>query len=102
VNPKHFKLVIRNSGKGKPRTLVTRMRMSAAMGKRQGKLTPEDVKAIRESTETPQELAKRFGVTAGNIGLIRNHRTYKDYSSPYVGMFSGLLAANTSAERKRA
>lgn len=102
VNPLHFKVIIRNTDRaGEEKTVVTKMRMSEAMRKRQGKLTPEQIEEIRGSDESNKAIAARLGVTASNISLIRSHRTHKDYSSPFVGMFTGLTAANDSG-RKRA
>lgn len=101
VNPRHFKVIIRNTDRaGEEKTLVTRMRMSEAMRKRQGKLTHEQIEEIRLSDESDKVIAERMGVTSTNVRLIRLHRIHKDYSSPFVGMFSGL-AANDGG-RKRA
>ena len=100
VNPLHFKVIIRNTDRaGEEKTIVTKMRMSEAMRKRQGKLTPEQIEEIRQSDEPNKVVAARMGVTPSNIGLIRTHRIHKDYTSPFVGMFASL-AANDSGKKR--
>lgn len=41
-------------------------------------LADEDVRAIRQSTSTQRDLAKRYGVSQVAICYIRNGRTYRD------------------------
>ena len=56
---------------------------TAVLGKNSGethyraRLTEDDVRAIRESTETGAALAKRYGVSQGNITAIRKRRSWK-------------------------
>lgn len=40
------------------------------------KLTEADVRAIRTSAEKPREIAKRFGVTPGNVYSVRARKTW--------------------------
>ena len=43
----------------------------------QGKLTEDDVRAIRASTATNRELSKQYGVRMMHISAIRNHRAWR-------------------------
>lgn len=52
----------------------------------QTKLTREHAAEIRASEETGLALAKKYGVDPGTISLIRLGKTWKDYSSPFVGL----------------
>jgi hypothetical protein len=53
------------------------------------KLTEADVLAIRAMTGTHKEVARRFGVSASNIGMIRNGRTWTDLRESCDGVASG-------------
>jgi hypothetical protein len=50
------------------------------------KVTGDDVAAIRESDETGQALAKRYGVSRSCISTIRLHKVWRELSSPFAGL----------------
>lgn len=88
VEPSHMMLRKANfQHKGKTRTMASIIRMSIA-GQR--KITREDARAIRASTEGSRVLAQRYGVSQVTINQIRRGQTHKE---PAMMMFSQLLAA---------
>lgn len=54
--------------------------------KTQGKLTVDDVRAIRASDEKVIVLAARFGVSQAHISKVRLHKAQIDYHSPFAGL----------------
>jgi hypothetical protein len=60
------------------------------------KLTPEQAQAIRESEESGPVLAERYGINKSRVNAIKRGDAWKDYRSP----FAGLFAANDAARRK--
>lgn len=72
--------------KGRPKSFVTRMRITEAIRKIR-KLTIEDAHAIRLSPEKNKDLAERYGVTSSNISAIRRGITLRDMTpSPFAGL----------------
>lgn len=59
------------------------------------KLTQEQVREIRASTESGPALALRYGVNRSLVQRIRSGNAWRDYASP----FAGLLAANEGRKR---
>ena len=55
-------------------------------GSKQGKLSVDDVRAIRASEETTIVLAARFGVAQAHISKVRKHKCQIDYHSPFAGL----------------
>lgn len=64
----------------------------AATKRAKSKLNDEKVAAIRASTKTAKELSAEYGVAASYITSIRARKLWKDYASPFAGLFSGLTA----------
>ena len=52
----------------------------------QAKLTPLAVIDIRTSGDSVGMLSKRYGVSEGHVNNVKNHKTYRDFSSPWVGL----------------
>lgn len=91
VHPDHLTLVKRNSHQvGTKTPLLHRLR--TAQAKRAGaKLTEQQARDIRTSTEPLQALARRHGIAVSNVHRIRTGKAWIDYSGP----FSQLTARNT-------
>lgn len=86
VEPSH--MILRKANyqhRGKTRTLASIVRMSIA-GQR--KLSREDARAIRASTERSADLAARYGVTRETINQVRRGATHREFA----GVFAGLGA----------
>jgi hypothetical protein len=65
-------------------------------------MTVERANEIREAEGTLKELAQRFGMSPSMIGAIRRGEYWRDYSSPFTGMFAQLVASNESNARRTA
>lgn len=61
----------------------------AASKRAAGKLTMDDARAIRASSETGPILAARYGVNRSLIQSIRTGKAWKDYSNPFGGLMGG-------------
>jgi hypothetical protein len=59
------------------------------------KLTPEAIEDIRSMRESSKDAAKRYGICKDHVNVIRRHEVWKDYTSP----FAGLFAANDNQRR---
>jgi len=64
----------------------------AATKRARSKLDDEKVAAIRASTKSAKALSAEYGVAASYITSIRARKLWKDYASPFAGLFSGLVA----------
>lgn len=94
----HLVKVRRNSNLvGKPKTLTHRANIAKAQRKLK-KLSIEDARAIRASSESVQALAAVYGVSTVSIRNVLQGKTLREYA----GLFTGLLAANDSRTRRRA
>jgi hypothetical protein len=62
-------------------------------------LTPEAVQALRGGTLTPQEASRLYGCHERTAYKARDGQTWRDYRSPFAGIFAGLMAANDSARK---
>jgi HNH endonuclease len=51
-----------------------------------GKLSIDDVRAIRASDETGVVLAAKYGVAQAHISKVRLHKSQIDYHSPFAGL----------------
>jgi len=72
--------------KGRPKSYVTRVRITEAIRKRR-KLTIEQANEIRISPEKNRVLAEKYGVSHSNISAIRRGRTLRDMTpSPFAGL----------------
>lgn len=87
VNPEHSRAGTRNNhgkylratGKSISMTKTVAARKSAR-GKR-AKLTIEDARAIRESTESQAKVAKRFGVSQAVVWSIKAGRAWREHAA---------------------
>ena len=60
----------------------------AATKRAKGKLTIEQAREIRMSTESGPVLARRFNVNTSLINGIKRGSAWKDYANPYVSLIS--------------
>lgn len=91
VKPEHLVLMTKkdfhshiSKNKIDQKALSRRSKLSMAARSR-AKLTPEIAAEIRASTETQEQIAKRFGICKRTVGSIQHGITWRDY-----GMFSQL------------
>lgn len=68
----------------------------ALAARARAKLTSEAIEDIRSMRESSKDAAKRYGVCKDHVNLVRRYGVWKDYSSP----FAGLFAANDSARQR--
>lgn len=61
----------------------------AATKRSKSKLDDEKVMAIRASTKSSKALGAEYGVAASYITSIKAGHLWKDYASPFAGLFSG-------------
>lgn len=73
VNPAHLFL---GTVADNYRDSMEKGRHSHGEGHGRARLTEADVLAIRASTESKRVLARRFGVSRGTIGFVRNRQTW--------------------------
>jgi hypothetical protein len=74
---------------------VARSAKLAAAAQKRSKLTMEDARMIRSTGMTWREVMERFGVSESTAYDVIAGRHFKDYSSP----FAGLFAMNDSMKR---
>ncbi len=77
VNPFHMRLVTRSQlirHYGPKRTVEYLEKLRA----RCAKLKPEDVRYVRNSKESDEELSAKFGVMPKTIRAVRTHKTWKE------------------------
>jgi hypothetical protein len=65
--------------------LARRAKIAAAK-RRTGKLTPEQAREIRTSTESGPVLSLRFGVNRSLINNIKRGQAWREYSNPFLGL----------------
>lgn len=85
----------------KPLTLAQRAAIANGCRKVR-KLSTEDALLIRDSDEPRDVLAQRYGITKAHVGHIKTQRAWRDYASPFAGLFTGLVASNESTTRRTA
>lgn len=81
-------------------TLARRSKI-AATKRKSSKLTMEQAREIRLSSEKSKDLAKAYGVDKSLINKIKRNVAWVEFTSPFSGLFTGLMAANDGG-RKRA
>lgn len=87
VNPAHLKPQHRTAPqKGKRLTVAHRAAIAKAMRQSIGRLTPEQVREIRESNESGPVLAQRYGITAANVNHIKRNYTWRDFDNPFAAL----------------
>lgn len=96
IEYKHMQLTRRGDKlRGRKKNALARKNIGDANRVRMAKLTLEDARAIRASTESITALAERYGVHRSRISAIRLGNAWKE---PTVGgMFTGLLADERKA-----
>lgn len=50
------------------------------------RFTINEIRAIRESDDSYQQIADRFGTSKSNIGRIMRHERWKDQANPFAGL----------------
>ena len=92
VNPDHVMVVTRR----KLQTLIAKERDYATNPARRkrisdrarvhAKLTPEIAEQIRQAEGKQRDIAAQFGVTQATVSAIKQGKTWKDYSNPFIGL----------------
>lgn len=75
---------------GHPYRVERRKKISDSRRAAAGKLTPEIVREIRASTSTLKAASEQFKVAKTTICRIRRHEAWKDYASPFAGLWARL------------
>lgn len=72
------------------RDAASRGRLSAQTGKpNNARLSDEDVRAIRSSTESQATLAERYGISQSNVSRIRSGKRWaRGWKGPDVQMYA--------------
>ena len=84
INPEHQQPQRRGiEQRGRARPLAERASIARGVRLALGRLTPEQVRHIRESDAPSAALAARYGVTSANVGHIRRGDTWRDYANPW-------------------
>ena len=92
VNPAHMRLsdhkrvAAAAREAGAYRRLPRRAKIAAAK-RASSKLTMEDARAIRASGERLRDIAAAYGVSLGTIKSIRSGSTWREYGSPWAGLW---------------
>lgn len=87
---------------GKMSSMSRRIAIAMARRAKGTKLTMEQAREIRASDKTSIVLAGEYGVSKKLIQDIRHNRVYAEFASPFAGLFTGLMAANTREFKRRA
>jgi hypothetical protein len=104
VEPSHVIGVTRSAvqkKRGKPLSAAHRQAIAEGRWGGRSKLSAEKAAEIRASDEPRRVLAERYGVSERLVTMVRSGEIWRDYSSPFAGLFTGLVASNDS-ERRRA
>ena len=92
LNPEHLELITKAEVRRRQPPNALRVANSAkAMREKHAKLTMEKAREIRESTETFDALAAKYGVNRSRIAKIKNGEAWQDFSSPMTSMFTSLV-----------
>lgn len=98
INPAHVvastpRAIIKAAVQANPgawRTPARVARLQTAARKQKGILTLDQVREIRQRTDTGLALATAYGVSASTISAIRTHRLWRDVSAnPFAGLMRG-------------
>lgn len=104
VNPAHCKpsttaaVAQRAADRGAFSQRARGSKIAAARRNGGSKITMEDAIAIRNSDESGPVLAARYGIHRSQVNNIKRGEAWKDYHSPFAGLFTGL-AANEGRKR---
>lgn len=96
VNPAHIRAssaaaVAQKAAERGAFSTITRRAKIAASRRGKMKLTLEQAREIRCSEETGPVLAQRYGVNRSLVNNIKAGRAWREYSSPFAGLFSGAV-----------
>ncbi len=97
VNPDHLRVVSRaviqrrTAASGAWTGMHIKMKVAAAK-RSVSKLSQEDVRAIRESSDPVPELARRYGISEAYTYMILRHQSRIEYETPFVGLLVGVRA----------
>lgn len=93
VNPDHIVMrthrqVMKRQGElGKLSDIARIAKIAATKRAKYGKLTTEQVRAIRDSSETGVAMAALHGISQGKVSAIRRHRCWRELSgNPFTGL----------------
>ncbi|GAB3763569.1 hypothetical protein GCM10028796_17300 [Ramlibacter monticola] len=88
VEPSHLIEVTRGEmARGRKLSAAARARMTAAARTRKNiKLTQEQVRAIRYSSEPSHVVAERFGVSKSHVCGIRSNKWCREAGDPFAGL----------------
>lgn len=93
VNPDHIimrthRQVMRRQGElGKLSDIMRIAKIAATKRAKYSKLTMEQVRAIRASSETGVAMAALYGISQGKVSAIRLHRCWRDLAgNPFRGL----------------
>lgn len=93
VNPDHIVMrthrqVMKRQGElGKLSDIARIAKIAATKRAKYGKLTTEQVRAIRDSSETGVSMAALHGISQGKVSAIRRHRCWRDLAgNPFTGL----------------
>lgn len=93
VNPDHVMVVTRKrlqeliAKERQYQTNPVRIKKLADKARLRSKLTPEQVEEIRGADELQRITAARYGISQAAVSSIKRGRTWKEYSSPFAGLF---------------
>lgn len=100
INPEHQKALTKRENASRTGKIssaaVGRAEKIALARRKKSKLTKEAVQDIRASDEAQDVLAARHGISQSMVSQIQLGKSWRDVSSPFAGLFTGLLAANDS------
>jgi DNA-binding transcriptional regulator YiaG len=104
INPQHQKALTKRENASRTGKISSRApgrpQKIAATKRKRSKLTPEAIKEIREGEHKQGVLAQRHGISQSMVSQIQRGKAWRDNSSPFAGLFSGLIAANDSQQRR--
>ena len=93
INPTHLfesttQAIAKRAGKRGAWSGLARRAKIAAAKRRAGKLTAEQAREIRTSTESGPVLSLRFGVNRSLINNIKRGVAWREYSNPFLGLMA--------------
>lgn len=93
VNPAHIvlkthrQIMIRQGELGKLSDIKRIAKIAATKRAKYAKITMDDARAIRASTETIEQASKRYNLHPSKIHSIRTHKCWREFSgNPFVGL----------------
>jgi hypothetical protein len=77
-----------DEAKGRPNSVAQNAKI-AATKRKTAKLTDDDVRALRDGSMTPAQVAKARGVSLQAARAARAGECWKEYASPFAGLLQG-------------